>query len=120
MAVDSQFQDYIAEMLEPMGGVSVRRMFGGVGLFRQGLMFGLIFGDTLYLKTDAGNRPDFEAAGCSRFTYQSRNRERDLGYYTLPAEALDDAQEMLDWADSAFQAACRADAARPPSKQKRI
>jgi DNA transformation protein len=67
MAVSPDHLAYVLEQLEPLGGITHARMFGGVGLRRHGLFFALIADDGLYLKTDAVNRPDFEAAGCEPF-----------------------------------------------------
>ncbi len=105
---DTAYADFVLEQLEPLGGASARRMFGGVGLFRDGLMFGLIATDTLYLKVDDGNRGDYEAAGTGPFLYTREGREIALSYYEAPAELFDDADELSAWARRAFEAAMRA------------
>ncbi len=105
MAGQSGFVDFVLELLEPLGGVSARRMFGGHGLFRDGLMFALIVDDTLYLKTGDRNRPDFEAAGAPPFTYTRAGREIALSYYEAPAELFDDADDLCAWARRASDAA---------------
>ena len=53
----STFQDHLAELFAPLGGVVFRRMFGGVGVFRDGLMFALVADDVLYMKADDGDEP---------------------------------------------------------------
>ncbi|RYZ13123.1 MAG: TfoX family protein, partial [Myxococcaceae bacterium] len=58
------FVEYTVELLEPLGPVQARSMFGGWGLYFGGRMFGLIIQGQLYLKTDDVTRPDFEAEGC--------------------------------------------------------
>ena len=105
---DPAYADFVLEQLEPLGGVSARRMFGGVGLFRDGLMFGIIAADTLYLKVDDGNRADYEAANAGPFLYTREGREVALSYYEAPAELFDDPDELSDWARRAFEAAIRA------------
>ncbi len=105
---DTAYADFVLEQLEPLGGVGARRMFGGVGLFRDGLMFGLIATDTLYLKVDDMTRGDYEAAGAGPFLYVREGREIALSYYEAPAELFDDPDELSDWARRAFEAAMRA------------
>ena len=67
MAVSSDYLDFVLEQLAPVGPLTSRRMFGGVGLYAQGLFFALVDDDTLYLKGDEALRPDFEAAGSIQF-----------------------------------------------------
>ncbi len=107
MARDA-YADFVLEQLEPLGGVGARRMFGGVGLFRDALMFGLIAADTLYLKVDDENRGNYEAAGAGPFLYTREGREIALSYYEAPAEMFDDPDALSDWARRAYEAALRA------------
>lgn len=120
MAVSSEYQDHLLELLEPLGGVSSRRMFGGAGLFKSGLMFGLIADEVLYLKVDDSNREEFESRGLGPFRYEAKNGKRAvMSYWEAPDNLLEDGDAMTDWARAAFEVALRADAAKPPSKRKR-
>jgi len=95
-------------------------MFGGAGMFHQGLMFALIIRETIYMKVDDVNRPDYEAAGSEPFTYDTSKGTRGvLSYFALPEDLLDDQTEAVAWAHCAIEAAFRTDAAKPPSKRKR-
>ncbi len=49
-------------------------MFGGAGLFRDGLMFGLVSAGELYLKADDLTAPRFRSAGCRPFTYDKNGK----------------------------------------------
>ncbi len=119
MAVSSELTELIIEQLEGFGPVAVRRMFGGAGLFCQGLMFGLISDDVLYFKSDAQTLPDFETENLQSFGYESKTGRRTIMSYTRsPERVFDDGQEMVEWAQKAFEAAIRADNAKPPSKRK--
>ncbi|MDB5456007.1 MAG: competence protein TfoX [Caulobacter sp.] len=82
-------------------------MFGGVGLYAEGLFFALIASDVLYLKTDATTRPAFEAADSQPFR---PGNGAALSYWSAPIEALDDPELMVDWARRAIAAARRAKA----------
>lgn len=111
--------DYLAELFEPVGGVRIRRMFGGLGFFRDGLMFGIWQDDTIYLKADDATRPSFEAEGCGPFVYGSKNgRDTSLSYFRMPERLLDDTDELRDWALKAIDVAIRVNA-RKPVKRKR-
>ncbi len=102
------FMEYTLELLEPLGPVQARSMFGGWGLYFGGRMFGLIIQGQLYLKTDEVTRPAFEAEGCRPFIYQSRGKEQPMSYWTPPADAEDDGRRLLPWARRAVDAASRA------------
>jgi len=107
---NSEFVAFVVESLRPMGLVAARRMFGGHGVFMEGLMFGLIADDQLYLKVDDDNRAAYEAQGLAPFTYHSRGRTKQLSYREAPDEAFDDADVLCAWGREAFAAALRADA----------
>ena len=121
MAVSSEFTDYLKELMAPLGPVTVRRMFGGAGLFADGLMFALIADDVLYLKADAASRALFEAEGLSPFVYTARGDKRAvMSYWQAPERIFDDPEEFVTWAREALSAAFRADAAKPPGRRKSI
>ena len=108
MAGKSEFVEYLLELLEPFGGVKVKAMFGGFGIFRRDLMFGLVADDTLYLKADEKSRPEFESRGLSPFVYKTKGKEYSMSYSQAPEEALEDPEEMAQWAKKAYDAAKRA------------
>tara|TARA_R110001583_G_scaffold131562_1_gene283329 strand:+ start:188 stop:544 length:357 start_codon:yes stop_codon:yes gene_type:complete len=112
MAKDFGFTAFLLEQMQWLGPVNARRMFGGSGFFLEGLMFGLVFDNTLYLKADAQNRSDFEALGLQPFTYPRGDREVALSYFQAPEEALDDKDILIDWGNRAYAAALRAAAAK--------
>ena len=72
----SEFVDHLADLFEAFGPVTVRRMFGGHGVFRDGLMFALVVDDALYLKADEQNRAMFESCGLPRFDYARKGAAR--------------------------------------------
>jgi DNA transformation protein and related proteins len=119
----SDFVATVLDLLSPWGGVTARRMFGGYGIYRQGLMFALVADDVLYLKVDAQNRPAYEAAGVEPFTYDGKNKTVTLPYWEAPSDLFDDPDAMIDWAKGAFAAALRArkpgKPANPTKKQPR-
>ena len=113
MAVSAEYSAFVLELLEPLNGVSLRRMFGGAGLFCHGVMFGLIAGDRLYFKVGDDNRGDFEDAGRRPFVYGTKNGAHGvLSYYEAPDSLFDEPEEMLEWASKALDVALRASAGK--------
>lgn len=105
---EREFVNFVVESLQPLGPVVARRMFGGHGIFLDGLMFALIASDQLYLKVDDQNRGAYEAAGLQPFTYSGKGRPIQMSYYEAPSEGFDDPEILCDWAREAYAAALRA------------
>ncbi|WP_225414256.1 TfoX/Sxy family protein [Stigmatella hybrida] len=123
-----RFVEYTLELLEPLGPVRARAMFGGWGLYCDGVMMGLIIQERLYLKTDEATRPAFQAAGGEPFVYDAGKGRAPvtMSYWTPPSEAEDDAHALLPWARRALEAALRAAAQKQqksirkaPAKKKK-
>ncbi|GAB5498979.1 MAG: TfoX/Sxy family protein [Pseudohongiellaceae bacterium] len=116
--VDKQAQqhfcDHAVELLQGLGPVSARRMFGGHGLFLDGLMFALIADNELYLKADAECREVFVELGLQPFTYYKQGKPMALSYYQAPDSCLDSLDEMTRWGNVAFAAAVRASRGNKP------
>ena len=103
MAVSDEFVEYVVERLSGWGEVSVRRMFGGAGLYRGGTMFGLVADDVVYLKVDDSNRDDFVQAGSAPFEpYPDKIKTTIRTYYEIPAEVLEDPAELARWAQRSW------------------
>ncbi|HEX8167851.1 MAG TPA: TfoX/Sxy family protein [Beijerinckiaceae bacterium] len=100
--------DSIRDFFAALGPVRVRRMFGGQGVYRDGLMFALEAQGELFLKADDETAAAFAEAGSSRFTYTREGRETAMGYWRLPDAALDDPDEAARWGRLALEAARRA------------
>ncbi len=98
---EKEFVTYVVELMESIGPVSAKGMFGGYGLFLDGLMFGLVADSTLYLKVDKETENEFKAKGLDAFTYNKKGKEIKMTYYQAPEEALEDAEEMNSWANKA-------------------
>jgi DNA transformation protein and related proteins len=106
----------IIELFQEFGPVSVRRMFGGAGIFVDGRMIGLVSRDVIYLKADAETIPAFEQEGLAPFSYATRDGERKLtSYWRIPDRLYDDTEELARWARTAHGAALRK--AATPKKQ---
>jgi len=98
----------IEEMFEAVGPVTIRRMFGGKGIYARGVIFALELRGELMLKGDAESGPVLEEAGAVRWRYEGRSgKPVAMPYWTLPDEALDDPDMMAKWARIALDAAMR-------------
>ena len=108
----SDFIEFLHEVFAGFGDISTRRMFGAHGIYRDGLMFGLYAQGRLYLKTDAHNRAQFTDQGCQAFGFVQRGKQVQLSYWSAPDVILDDRELAAAWAQSAYDAALRAQEAK--------
>ena len=120
MATSSATLEHLRELLAPVGAISVRRMFGGAGIYCDGLMFGLVADDTLYFKADDRNRPAFEAESMSPFAYEKKGGQvAIMSFWRAPERLLDEPDELAGWAREALAAAHRAASAKPKRPKPR-
>jgi DNA transformation protein len=108
----------IRELFSTFGAVSVRRMFGGHGVFADGIMFALESDGELYLKADDLTIPKLAAENSEPFVYKARGREIALSYWKLPERLYDELDEFAGFARDAFGAAQRAAGSKPKVKPK--
>jgi|EP01132_Coremiostelium_polycephalum_P011790 DNA transformation protein len=99
--------DAIHDLFSGLGPVTIKRMFGGKGIYHNGLIIALEVADEILLKADAISAPDFEAAGCRRWTYEGKSKIVDMPYWSIPADAFDDPDVMTEWARRAYEASLR-------------
>ena len=115
----NDFVEHVVDTMREFGIVSPKQMFGGWGLYHDGLFFALIIEDALYLKVDDDNRAQFENAGLSSFVYVTKDGECiEMSYYQAPPEALESAALMTPWARSGYGAALRATHRKSPRRRK--
>ena len=105
MPKSQEYLEYILEQLDRFGGVTAKRMFSGFGLYQHDVFFGLLFSDTLYFKVNDTNRPEYESRGMRRFQPYEDKPHLSFTYYEVPAEVLEDREELTAWARRSVQAA---------------
>ena len=116
--------EFIRELFAPFGPVTVKPMFGGAGIWSEGLMFALVFDDAIFLKVDATSIPDFAREGSQAFVYtraKSKGRvgRASLSNWRLPERLYDDPDELAVWAARALAIAERKKfAPRGPGRRK--
>ncbi len=101
--------DYLRDLFASFRPVTVRRMFGGAGLYADGVMFALwSSGGTLYLKVDDGNEPDFQRENLPSFAPMMKSgKHAVMPYRQMPERLYDDPDELAQWATRALAAAQR-------------
>lgn len=117
MPTSSEFVDLVLENLRAFGPVTTRRMFGGWGIYRDGVFFALIDEDTLYFKSDEDNRAKFERASPGPFTFEKKGETVITHYYAVPEDAFEDPRVMARWAREGYAAALRAASRRRPRRK---
>ncbi len=111
-------EDLLEDLMAPLGGVTIRRMFGGRGIFKDGLMFALLSSrDVFYFKADDETTPAFVAEGCEQWTPEMQGRVMPMPYWRAPERLFDEPDEFAEWARAAFAVAVRTKKA-PPRKAK--
>lgn len=108
MATSAEFLDFLIGQMTGFGPVTRKRMFGGAGIFRDGLMFALVANDVLYFKCDAETAGRFEPENLAAFSYETRTGSNTItSYRRAPDVCLEDPDAMTDWCRLAFGAALR-------------
>ena len=119
MVASDSFAEFLREQLAPLGRVTMRRMFGKTGVFCNGLMFGMVSNDTLYLRVDDHNRAVFkEAESLPPLNYEKQGHTIDLAFWCAPDRLLDEPDELVTWARAALAAAGRVAAQRPRASKQ--
>jgi DNA transformation protein and related proteins len=102
MSVTPAYRDYVLDQLRRVVNVNARAMFGGVGLYGEGVFFGLISDDTLYLKVDAATEGDYLAAGMKPF-HPFGDEAKQMRYFSLPVDVLEEPELLRPWVDAAIE-----------------
>jgi DNA transformation protein len=98
----------IQDLFAPLGPVTIKRMFGGKGVYYLGRIIAVDFQGDILLKADALTAPAFEAAGAIQWAYEGKTGAPvKMPYWSIPADAFDDPAEMAQWLKRAHEAALR-------------
>lgn len=114
----SSFVNHVVNHLNQVAPVTARSMFGGYGLYSEGIMFALIAYDTLFFKVDDGNLADYQTAGSEPFRYDRNGKPIEMSYYRLPDNVFEDLAKLANWLESAREAARRSKTKSKPRKKK--
>lgn len=111
MARTSELCEHVVDRLAPLGTASYRFMFGGFGIYLDGLMIALVADEALLLRADEENRGDFEARGIGRFQ-PFPGKTHSMPFYPVPDDVFEDQDEFLVWAERSRAAAVRLQACK--------
>lgn len=103
--MNDSFLNYIKEQFSSFGTVHIRKMFGGAGMYLDGVFFGIIDDDTVYLKADETTKQDYIDEGMPAFVYEGKNKPITLSYYQLPEDVLEDTELLRIWVEKSIQIA---------------
>ena len=106
MAVSETYREFVLEQLGRVTPVTGKSMFGGVGIYAQGLFFALIAEDRLYFKVNDATRPAFERFGMEPF--RPFGEDKAMGYYEVPADVVEDSARLAGWMRQAIDVAAKA------------
>jgi DNA transformation protein len=120
MVASESFAEFLREQLAPLGGITMRRMFGKTGVFCEGVMLGVVTENTLYLRVDDENKEAFkEAEAYPPLNYAKGGGTIDLSFWRIPERLFDEPEEFVAWARSALAAAHRVAAIRERAAPRR-
>jgi DNA transformation protein and related proteins len=109
MPVSAAYKAFVKDLLSGFRPISIRNMFSGAGIYADGVIFALIFDETLYLKADEPFSREFVAEGKGPFTYERKGRPPvAMPYWEVPERLLDDPEELVTWARRAYDVALAA------------
>ena len=107
--------DHLKDLFSPFGDISIRKMFGGAGIYCDGRIFAIADDDDVWLKVDDVSREEFEAAGLKRFEVEMQGKKGTMSYYKPPDVIYDDEDALRHWTGLALGAAMRS---KKPTKKK--
>jgi DNA transformation protein len=103
----SEFVEYLKEVFDKFGTIRAKKMFGGYGIYFDGVMFALVAHEMLYLKADASIAHHFESKHLAQFSYDKGGKIIKMSFYLAPEEIFDDRDEAEIWAKRSFEVALR-------------
>lgn len=118
MVKDDAYIVCLHELLDPLGKIPNKKMFGGHGIYCNGVIMGLVIDKTLYLKVDEQSCEFFSKEGCQSFVYQGKAEQVAMSYWSVPDEAMDSSEQMQPWAKLTYAAAKRKLAKAAPKKKR--
>jgi len=93
------FKDFVLDQLSGLRGVACRSMFGGYGLYRGGVFFGIVHKGRLYFKTNETSRAAYREHGMKPFRPSAKQTLKT--YYEVPVDVMEDAEQLVAWAGQA-------------------
>lgn len=98
----SSFLEYLLnEAMAEVPNLTYKRMFGGYGLYKSGIFFAIVTGNTLYFKVDESTKRQYQDLGSTPFSYKNKNKMVNTSYWEVPDSILEDQKKLLQWINEA-------------------
>ncbi|WP_068083190.1 TfoX/Sxy family protein [Polycladidibacter stylochi] len=94
------------QKLLPEGAVELKGMFGGLGLYCQGVMFGLCADNKLFLRSET-NAYKYLSYGQLPFFVRMGQQVLPISFYSVPQQVMEDTGKMRSWLIDALNEALR-------------
>lgn len=114
------FISEIMQKLSAFGHMSARRMFGGYGIYKDGIIIALADDEELYFKSVPTSEVYYQSFGSTPFIYEGQLRPIQLSYWKVPEDVMNDPKTLEKWVEIAFQSSKEYQAKKPPKRTKRI
>lgn len=98
----TNYVEYVLDLLSPFGAISSRAMFGGYGIYKDGIIVAIIAYDELYFKVDSTNQLQYEKLGSTPFTYVANNKRATMSYWKVPLEIMEDENRLSKWLEQSY------------------
>jgi DNA transformation protein len=108
MRVKSELASYVEEQLAFLGRVSAKSIFGGIGIFVDERLLGIVIDDKLYLHTDASNLRAYQERGMPQFKPYPNAFDLTTDHHQVPADIVEDPVQLRSWGEQALTAAIEA------------
>ena len=116
---DESFKEFVLDQLRGLPGVRARAMFGAHGLYQGESFFAILDEGRLFFKTDGASQADYAARDMEPFSYESKGRVVVMSYHEVPPDVLENAPELVAWAQRAIRAAAGSKKGTPTARSKR-
>ena len=106
------------DLFQEFGSVTLRRFFGGEGIYAGNVMIGMVFDDLIYFKTGDATRKAFEAEKCKPFSFRKGGEVVVTTWYAMPDRLYDDPDELAAWARDALRVAGASETTKKKSREQ--
>jgi len=103
MPINEDYLNFIKEQLENFKPFEAKKIFGGIGFFKEKVMFALIGKDTFHLRADDTTKHDFEERGMKNFMPSAK--KKGMPYWEVPITVIEDKKTLCEWAEKAYEVA---------------
>ena len=101
--MSSNYLEYVMEILAPYGEMTSKPMFGGHGIYKNGVIVAFIAYDELYFKVDESNKSQYKKLDSEPFIYEAKGKTTAMSYWKVPMEILEDEDQIGVWLDQSYE-----------------